>query len=80
MNAFCHPAELRAPSRFRCLGLRGDPHHDIQLAGRFELQRWHDVGVDVERDPDLRMAEAFLDYFGMNAGGEQKCGGRARAG
>ncbi len=53
MNPFRHPAELRAPSRFGCLGLRGGPHHDVQLARRLELHRRHGAGIGVKRDADL---------------------------
>jgi len=30
------------------------------------------VGVGVERDADLRVAKAFLDHLGMDAGGQQE--------
>jgi hypothetical protein len=31
--------------------------------------------IRVEGDADLRVAEAFLDYLGMDAGGEKERGG-----
>ena len=74
MNTFRQPAELRAPSRFRCLGLRGGTHHGVQLRGRLKLHRRYDMRVRVERDADLRVAKTLLNHLGMNAGSEQECG------
>ena len=47
------------------------PHHRIELVGRFQLQGGQDVGVGVERDADLRVAQALLHDLRMHAGGQK---------
>ncbi len=46
------------------------PDHGVNLRRRV-LHSGQDMAVEVERNPDARMAEAFLSHLGMNAAGEK---------
>ena len=55
---------------------RFEREHRVEPGGRIETHGGQGMAIDIERGPDLRMAQPLLDDLRMDAGREQQRGRR----